>query len=146
MTSRRGRLSGEGGRSGDRGRWSTRRKMEVVLRVLRGEDLDCLSRELQVTAATIAEWQDRFLAGGQAGLCSREADERDLEITRMKTKIGEITMENELLRERARRAEAFHPFVVAEAETVASRASPSAGRPYGPARTCRVLELSRSTV
>ena len=146
MTNRRGRLGGEGGGSRDRGRWSTRRKMEVVLRVLRGEDLDSLSRELHVTAAAMAQWRDQFLASGQAGLRSRESDERDLEISRMKTKIGEITMENELLRERARRAEANHPFVVAEAEAVAQTVSPSAGRRYGLARTCRVLELPRSTV
>ncbi|MGH9072135.1 MAG: IS3 family transposase [Acidimicrobiales bacterium] len=146
MANRRGRLSGEGGGSQDKGRWSTRRKMDVVLRALRGEDLDTLSRELRVTAAAIALWRDQFLASGQAGLRSRDSDERDLEIGRMKTKIGEITMENELLRERARRAEANHPFVVAEAESVAETVSPSAGRSYGLARVCRVLELSRSTV
>ncbi|MGH7643602.1 MAG: hypothetical protein ACRENX_11460, partial [Candidatus Dormibacteria bacterium] len=58
MTNRRGRLSGEGS-SQDKERWSTRRKMEVVLRVLRGEDLDSLSRELRVTAAAMAHWRDQ---------------------------------------------------------------------------------------
>jgi len=38
----------------DRGRFSARRKTEAVLRLLRGEDLDTLSRELGVTAATLA--------------------------------------------------------------------------------------------
>ncbi len=146
MTERRRRLSGEGGTAGERGRWSSRRKMEVVLRVLRGEDLDSVSRELHVTAAAISQWRDQFLAGGQAGLRRRETDERDLEISRMRSKIGEITMENELLRERARRAEAAHPFAVAEAEAVAAGVSPSAGKQYGLARVCRVLELARSTV
>ena len=94
----------------ERGRWSSRRKAEIVLRVLRGEDLDALSRELGVTAATIAGWRDQFLAGGQAGLRSRPADERDEEIARLRAKVGEITMDNELLRERARRAEANSPF------------------------------------
>lgn len=42
--------------------------MEAVLRILRGEDLDSLSRELGVTAATLSEWRDDFLAAGQAGL------------------------------------------------------------------------------
>src|SRR5918912_313887 len=63
----------------ERGRWSSRRKTEVVMRVLRGENLDALSRELGVTAATIAGWRDQFLASGQAGLRSRPADERDEE-------------------------------------------------------------------
>ncbi len=94
----------------ERGRWSSRRKTEVVLRVLRGEDLDALSRELGVTAATIAGWRDQFLAGGQAAVRSRPSDERDDEIARLRAKVGETTMANELLLERARRAEANNPF------------------------------------
>ena len=94
----------------ERGRWSSRRKTEVVLRILRGEALDALSRELGVTAATLAQWRDQFLAGGQAGVRSRPADARDEDLARLRAKIGELTMENELLRERAQRAEAGHPF------------------------------------
>jgi hypothetical protein len=97
--------------SGDRGRWSSRRKTQVVLGLLRGEDLDSVSRKIGVTAAAMSGWRDRFVAGGQAAVRSREADERDGEIVRMQAKIGEITMENELLRERARRAEANSPLV-----------------------------------
>jgi hypothetical protein len=95
---------------GERGRWSSRRKVEAVLRVLRGEDLDALSRELGVPAGTIAHWRDQFLSCGEAGLKSRPADERDDEVGRLRAKIGELTMENELLRERARRAEGDSPF------------------------------------
>ena len=90
---------------GERGRWSSRRKMEVVLRALRGEGLDALSRELGVTAGTIAQWREQFLAGGQAAVKSRPADERDDELGRLRSKVGELTMENELLRDRARRTE-----------------------------------------
>src|SRR3712207_3343953 len=99
-----------GPRPPERGRWSSRRKTEVVLRVLRGEDLDALSRELGVTAGAIARWRDQFLAGGQAAVRRRAADARDEEIARLRTKVGEITMANELLQERARRAEAGAPF------------------------------------
>ena len=94
----------------ERGRWSTRRKTEVVLRILRGEALDALSRELGVTAATLAQWRDQFLAAGQAGVRSRPTDARDEDLARLRAKIGELTMANELLRERAERAEAGHPF------------------------------------
>ncbi len=97
-------------RPGERGRWSSRRKLEVVLRVLRGEDLDALSRELGVTASMIAQWRDQVLAAGQAAVRSRPADERDDEIARLRAKVGELTMDNELLRERARRAETGAPF------------------------------------
>jgi transposase-like protein len=92
------------------GRWSSQRKTEVVLRLLRGEALDALSRELGVTAATLAQWRDQFLAAGQAGVRSRPTDARDEDLARLRAKIGEVTMENELLRERAQRAEAGHPF------------------------------------
>ena len=146
MTSRRSGRQLAGSVGGDRGRWSSRRKLEVVLRVLRGEDLDALSRELGVTGATIAQWRELFVASGQAGLRSRDTDERGVAIARMKTKIGELTMENELLRERARRAEANHPFAAAEVESVSQTVSASAGRPYGVTFTCRVLEIPRSTV
>ena len=98
-------MSEERAPSGERGRWLSRRKMEVVLRALRGEDVDALSRELGVTAGTIAQLREQFLAGGQAAVKSRPADERDGELGRLRAKVGELTMENELLRERARRAE-----------------------------------------
>ena len=96
-------------RDGGRGRFSARRKTVAVLRLLRGEELDALSRELRVTAATLAQWRERFLAGGQASLKSRPEDERDEEVRRLQAKVGEITMENELLRERARAAESGLP-------------------------------------
>ena len=94
----------------ERGRWSSRRKTEVVLRILRGEALDALSRELGVTAATLAQWRDQFLAAGQAGVRRRPTDAHDEAVARLRAKIGELTMANELLRERAQRAEAGHPF------------------------------------
>ena len=103
-------MADERGPGGERGRWSSRRKMEVVLRALRGEDVDALSRELGVTAGTIAQWREQVLAGGQAAVKSRPSGERDDELGRLRAKIGELTMENELLRERARRAEADGPF------------------------------------
>ena len=58
-----------------------------------------------MTAGTIAQWREHLLASGQAGLKSRPAEECDDELGRLRAKVGELTMENELLRERARRAE-----------------------------------------
>jgi transposase-like protein len=79
--------------------------MEAVLRLLRGEAVDAVSRGLGVTAATLSGWREQFLAGGQARLKSRASDERDEEIQRLRAKVGEITMDNELLLERSLRAE-----------------------------------------
>jgi transposase-like protein len=50
----------------ERGRFSSRKKVDAVLQVLRGEDLDLVSRELGLTAARLSEWRDQFLAGGHA--------------------------------------------------------------------------------
>ena len=97
----------DGGR--EPGRFSARRKTEAILRLLRGESLDGLARELGVTAATLAHWREEFLAGGQAALKSRPADERDDEIQRLRAKVGEITMNNELLLDRCHRLEATLP-------------------------------------
>jgi hypothetical protein len=44
---------------------SRRRKRDAVLRLLRGEDLEMVSRSLGVTAATLTAWRDAFLAGGE---------------------------------------------------------------------------------
>ena len=93
----------------ERGRWSSRRKTEIVLRLLRGEALDTLRRELGVTAATLAPWRDQFLAGGQSAGRTRPTEARDEALARLRAQIGERTMANELLRERAARAEAGHP-------------------------------------
>ena len=82
---------------GHRRRMSAQRKQEAVLRLLRGEDLELLSRELGVTAAALSGWRDAFLAAGEAALKSRPADDRDAEIGRLKAKVGELTMANELL-------------------------------------------------
>lgn len=102
---------GELASRGERGRFSSRRKREAVLRVLRGETLDAVSRALGVTAGTLAGWRDQFLAGGESSLKSRPADDRDDEIQRLRAKIGEITMANELLLERCHRMEDEKPFL-----------------------------------
>ena len=94
------------------GRFSARRKTETILRLLRGEALDGVARELGVTAATLAQWREQFLAGGRAALKSRPADERDDEIQRLRAKVGEITMNNELLLDRCRRVEGSLPLAL----------------------------------
>jgi transposase len=97
----------DGGR--EPGRFSARRKTATILRLLRGEPLDSVARELGVTAATLAQWREQFLAGGQAALKSRPADVRDEEIQRLRAKVGEITMNNELLLDRCHRLEGTVP-------------------------------------
>lgn len=93
----------------ERGRFTAKRKADAVMRLLKGEDLDTVSRELTVTAATLSEWRGAFLAGAEANLKSREPTPADDENLRLKAKVGELTMENELLREKAQKLEVNAP-------------------------------------
>jgi len=79
------------------GRLSRQRKRDTVLRMLRGEDLETLSRALGVTAATLTGWQDTFVAAGEASLATRPTDGEALENERLKTKLGEMLLARELL-------------------------------------------------
>ena len=81
--------------AGRGGRFSVRRKRETVLRLLRGEDLESVSRELGVTAARASQWRDQFLVAGQAGLKSRATEAVDEDSRRLQAKVGELLMENE---------------------------------------------------
>jgi transposase len=85
----------EGGREV---RWSARRKEEVVLRLLRGEGLDGLARETGQAAATISGWREEFLAAGREGLKSRPAPVEDRRLAEAQRKIGELAMDNDILR------------------------------------------------
>jgi transposase-like protein len=94
----------------DRGRFSARRKTDAVVRLLRGEDLDALSRELGVTAATLSSWRQAFLDGGTAAMKSRPADDRDELIARLQAEVGQLTMDNELLGQKCQHLEGGRPF------------------------------------
>ena len=81
-------------------RWSARRKGEVVLRLLRGESVQALSRELGVEIYRLEEWGSRALSGIESSLRERGDDPLQRELDAALKRIGEITMENELLRVR----------------------------------------------
>jgi transposase len=85
------------GAAGPERRFSAQRKLAVVSRLLRGEPLETVARELNLTAARLSEWRDRALVGAEAAMKERERDSRDEELLRLRAKLGEITMANELL-------------------------------------------------
>ena len=87
-------------------RMTANRKADAVLRVLRGEPLEILARELAVTAADLSGWRDGFLEAGAASLKSRARDDRDETIDRLRTKVGALTMDTELLHAKIERLEA----------------------------------------
>src|SRR5512132_3026951 len=77
-------------------RFSAKRKLRAVSQLLRGEPLELVARELDVTAARLSEWRDRALLAAEAALKERTRDDRDDEVTRLKGKVGEMTMETEI--------------------------------------------------
>jgi transposase-like protein len=68
----------------------------VVLRLLRGEDLGAVSREVQVSPPELEEWRRVFLESGQQGLKRRGRDPTERELIRTRAKLGEVTMRMEL--------------------------------------------------
>src|SRR3954453_22007588 len=108
--SERAHHAGAGGPTPERRRrMSARRKQDAVLRLLRGEDLEVLSRQLGVTAAELSGWRGAFLAAGEVSLKPRPADARDAEIDRLQAKVGELTMTAELLEAKIERLEVLRP-------------------------------------
>src|SRR5919107_4642243 len=91
------------------GRLSRQRKRDAVLRLLRGEDLETLSRALGVTAATLSVWQEAFLAAGEASLATRPTTGDGLASERLKAKLGEMLLERELLEAKIAALEAKRP-------------------------------------
>ena len=75
------------------GRMSRQRKTAAVMRLLRGEDLETVSRSLGVAAATLTTWRDAFLAAGEAALATRPESGEALEADRLKAKLGEVMVE-----------------------------------------------------
>jgi transposase len=84
-------------------RWTAARKREVVLRLFRGEPLDLVSRELGVELYRLEKWRDAALAGMEEALKARNGDPLKAELDTAMQRIGELTMENELLWVRVRR-------------------------------------------
>lgn len=83
---------------GPKERWSARRKRDVVLRLLRGEPVDALSRELGVEIYRLEQWREKALLGIDEALRDRTGDPLLIELDAAKRHIGELSMDNELLR------------------------------------------------
>ena len=79
-------------------RWCLQRKREAVLRLFRGEPVAAVSRELGVEIHRLEEWRDKALWGMENGLRERTGDPLHAELDQAKKRIGELSMDNELLR------------------------------------------------
>ena len=88
---------------------SRQRKAAAVMRLLRGEDLELMSRSLGVTAATLSAWREAFLAAGEAALTTKAATGEELESDRLRTRLGAALIERDLLNEKIAILEANRP-------------------------------------
>jgi Transposase len=97
--------------AGGAGRWSSKRKLSVVLELLRGADIESVSRKHRINVATLTDWKERFLNGAECGLKTREAEPENEDNRRLKSVVANLSVENELLREKIARMENGRPFV-----------------------------------
>ncbi len=89
-------------------RWSAGRKQEVVLRRLRGEPVDALSRQVGAPIYQLERWRDRALAGIDAGRKERASDPVERQLDEANRRIGELVMAVDILRQER---QAKHPWV-----------------------------------
>ena len=104
----RSATGGEPGAAAEVKRWSAGRKKGVVLRLLRGEPVDAVSREVSVPIYKLERWRDRALAGIDAGLKERENEPVEQQLDEANRRIGELVMEVEILQ---KERQAKHPLV-----------------------------------
>jgi hypothetical protein len=78
-------------------RWSARAKTEIVLRLLKGEELGTVSREIQVPVHELERWRRIFLEGGTNGFKRRDSPAAERELKRVQAKVGELTMKLEIV-------------------------------------------------
>ncbi len=124
------------GHRSERGRFSCQRKREAVLRLLRGESLETLCRELGTTAARLSAWREAFLRGGEAALKARPAQGQG-----GRTHDGGRGPAGE-----DRPPGGRPPFSRQEVEAMSQARFTSTGRAYGLKRVCALWGLARSTV
>ena len=89
-------------------RWTAGRKKEAVLRLLRGEAVDNLSRELGVTIGQLESWKATVLERMELVLKDRSEEPLAIELEAAKREIGELHMEVELLRSKVAKKGVFY--------------------------------------
>lgn len=84
-------------------RWTRGARKEVVLRILAGEPIEALSRELEVETYQLEAWRDAALTGMDEGLKGRGQEKESKELEQARRTIGRLTMELELFRGKLQR-------------------------------------------
>jgi transposase-like protein len=77
-------------------RWSAGAKADAVLRVLRGESIEQVSRECRISAAELIQWRDEFIEGGKHALKTKPGDLTEDRLKQAHAKIGDLSMRLEI--------------------------------------------------
>ncbi|MDH4078912.1 MAG: transposase [Nitrospira sp.] len=84
-------------------RWTAKRRVALVVSILKSDTSMAESaRQHGLTVAEIEDWRDKFLLGAENALRSRPKDEeavKDEQIKKLKQKIGDLVLDNDILRE-----------------------------------------------
>ena len=123
-------------------RWTVARKREVVLRLLRDEPVQLLSRQLGVEIFRLEQWREKAIGGIDASLKQRKGDPVQAELDSAMKRIGELTMQVELLE--AKDGD-LRPFGAAEVAAMSAATSPGTGLAYGLRRVCAAWGMARSS-
>ncbi len=76
------------------------RKLQQVLRLLRGESLEAVSRDCGVPTWKLAKWRDRGLAALETGLQDRPRELAEVIDEQKDALIARLVMENDLLKKK----------------------------------------------
>ncbi len=84
-------------------RWTAKRRVTLVLSIVKGETTMVeAARTHGLTVAEVKEWHDRFLDGAENALRTRPKEGealKEAQMKKLKQKIGELVVDNDLLRE-----------------------------------------------
>ena len=123
-------------------RWTVARKREVVLRLLRDEPVQLLSRQLGVEIFRLEQWREKAIGGIDASLKERKGDPVQAELDSAMKRIGELTMQVELLEAKT---ETFGPLGRRKVAAMSAATSPGTGLAYGLRRVCAAWGMARSS-
>ena len=118
------------------------RKREVVLRLLRDEPVQLLSRQLGVEIFRLEQWREKAIGGIDASLKQRKGDPVQAELDSAMKRIGELTMQVEL---HGGQDGDLRPFGAAEVAAMSAATSPGTGLAYGLRRVCAAWGMARSS-
>ncbi len=84
-------------------RWIAKRRVALVVSILKGEtSVAEAARTHGLTVAEVEDWREKFLLGAENALRTRPKDEdvlKDEQIKKLKQKIGDLVLDNDILRE-----------------------------------------------